>query len=78
MAHADQGTTACPMVRHLLEKRLLETENQFQQTQALRQKMQEAIVQWQQLPDKEPSKEMICHLIESFSMQQEKEGLASD
>lgn len=78
LTHADQGTTACPMVRNLLEHRLQETENQFKQTKVLRKKMQEAIVQWQQLPDKAPSKEMICHLIESFTNQIDKGVLAND
>jgi DNA-binding transcriptional MerR regulator len=76
--HADQGTTACPMVRNLQEQRLQETENQFKQTKALPKKMQEAIVKWQQLLDKAPSKEMICHLIESFTNQTDKGVLAND
>jgi cytochrome c-type biogenesis protein CcmH/NrfG len=40
--------------------------------------MQEAIVKWQQLLDKAPSKEMICHLIESFTNQTDKGVLAND
>tara|TARA_R110001583_G_scaffold186189_4_gene346835 strand:+ start:232 stop:654 length:423 start_codon:yes stop_codon:yes gene_type:complete len=73
LIHADKGDSACPMVRQLLERRLLDTEYQFKQMQTLRNNMQEAIVHWQSLPNKAPSKEMICHLIESFSLQHDKE-----
>jgi DNA-binding transcriptional MerR regulator len=64
--HAAHGESACPLVRELIQQRLEKTEKQFQQAKALRKKMQVAIAQWELLPDKEPSKEMICHLIGSF------------
>jgi len=68
LSHAEKGDSACPMVRHLIQQRLEQTEEQFQQSKALREKMQTAILNWQMLPDKEPTNEMICHLIEEFEM----------
>ncbi len=67
LAHADHGSSACPLVRNLIEQRLEETEIQFQHARNLRRNMKNAIKQWRNLPDKEPTKEMICYLIESFS-----------
>ncbi len=64
---ADHGDSACPLVRDLIEQRLEQTKTQFEQTKALREKMELAIEQWQVLPDMAPSKEMICHLIETFT-----------
>jgi MerR family Zn(II)-responsive transcriptional regulator of zntA len=66
------------MLRNLLVQRLQETENQFKQTKASHKKKQEAILQWQQLPEKAPSKALICHLIESFTNQSDKGVLAND
>lgn len=66
LAEADQGHTACSLVRQLIEQKLIETEQQFQQTLALRNRLTLAINDWQEKPDKEPTSEMICHLIEGF------------
>ncbi|MBL4941274.1 MAG: MerR family DNA-binding protein [Colwellia sp.] len=67
LQEADQGHTACDLVRELIEKKLIETERQFQQTLALRNRLQSAIIDWQNKPNKAPSSEMICHLIEGFT-----------
>lgn len=68
---AEQKRTPCPMVRMMIEKRLLETEAQYQETVKLRQRMRDAVKTWSGLPDAEPTGDMICHLIESFSHSQE-------
>ncbi|PCJ51139.1 MAG: MerR family transcriptional regulator [Gammaproteobacteria bacterium] len=67
LSESDKGVSSCPVVRKLIEKRLEETEQQFQQTLALRTRMQLAIKQWRDKSDMEPTSEMICHLIEDFS-----------
>jgi DNA-binding transcriptional MerR regulator len=59
--------SACPLVRKIIEKRLAEIEQQFQQTQKLREKMINAMDDWRTMPDKEPNGHSICHLIESFT-----------
>lgn len=63
---AEKGNSPCPMVRELLAVRLEETEQRFNETAALRAKMTSAISQWQKKPDKAPTGDMICHLIEEF------------
>lgn len=63
---ANSGKTACPLVRQILEKRLHETEQAFSQQNALRKHMKNAVKDWQNKPNREPSGHEICHLIESF------------
>ncbi|PCH97236.1 MAG: MerR family transcriptional regulator [Gammaproteobacteria bacterium] len=67
LQEADQGHTACDLVRDIVEKKLAETERQFQHTLALRNRLQSVIIDWQNKPNKAPSSDMICHLIEGFS-----------
>lgn len=72
LVEADKGHSACQLARALIEKKLRETERQFQQTLALRNRLTSAIADWQSKPNKAPTSEMICHLIEGFD-----EGLES-
>lgn len=65
--HANKDDSACPMVRKLIEERLQQTEEKFQQIKRLRNNMKMAIEKWQMLPDKSSSDDMICHLIDSFT-----------
>ena len=62
-----KGVSSCPVVRKLIKKRLEETERQFQQMLTLRKRMKSAIKLWSDKPDKAPTSEMVCYLIEDFS-----------
>jgi DNA-binding transcriptional MerR regulator len=64
LTKSDKGHTACPLVREIIEHRLAETEKQFQSALLLREKLKNAISDWQNKPDKAPTGHMICHLIE--------------
>lgn len=64
LSEADKGHTACPLVREIVERRLAETEIQFQHALQLREKLKNSINDWQSKPDKAPTGHMICHLIE--------------
>lgn len=64
---AEKGKSACPLVRQLIDKRLKETEKQFSETVELFERMKAAVLDWQDKPDKAPTGDMICHLIENFS-----------
>ena len=48
---AEQKRTPCPVVRVMIEKRLLETEAQYQETVKLRQRMRDAVKTWSGLPE---------------------------
>jgi len=66
---ADKEKSPCPMVRFLIEQRLRETEQRFRETQQLRDRMRQALAEWARKPDKAPTGQMICHLVEEFTMQ---------
>ena len=65
---ADTGTTPCPMVRELIELRLDEVEERYQEMARLRDRMQTAVKEWKSKPDREPTGDTICHLIESIEV----------
>jgi len=67
LAESDAGHCSCPLVREIIEKRLQETEQLFEQTLALRNRMMLAIDHWKDKPDMAPTGDMICHLIEEFA-----------
>lgn len=71
LTEADKGHTACPLVREIVERRLAETEKQFQAALLLREKLRNAISDWQSKPDKVPTGHMICHLIEGVGLEGE-------
>jgi hypothetical protein len=50
----------------LIQQRLIETQKSFQDSVQLRERMTSAIETWNQKPDRAPTGEMICHLIEEF------------
>ena len=64
LSESDRGHSACPLVRKIIEHRLAETEKQFQAALLLREKLRNAINDWQTKPNKVPTGQMICHLIE--------------
>ncbi|AWB67878.1 MerR family transcriptional regulator [Saccharobesus litoralis] len=73
LSEASDGKSTCPLVRSLIKQRLAETELQFQAMLRLRQKMNQALQQWESLPDEAPSAHMVCHLIERFELVNEKD-----
>ena len=66
LAVAGKGNTPCPLVRDLIQKRLEKTEKQFLETVNLHDQMKAAVNEWKDKPDKEPTGDTICHLIEDF------------
>ena len=68
--HADKKKSPCPTVRRLIDQRLHETERQLRETLKLRDRMQQAVLEWSQKPDKAPTGHMLCHLIEEFTAEE--------
>ena len=66
ISEAEKGKTPCPLVRRLIDQRLHENEQRFNETVALRKRMEAAVTDWHHKPDKAPTGDMICHLIENF------------
>lgn len=78
LSEADNGHTACPIVREIIEHRLAETEKQFQAALLLREKLRNAISDWHNKPDKAPTGHMICHLIEGDAIDKNKSEGVND
>ncbi|MDM8349680.1 MerR family transcriptional regulator [Pseudomonas sp. sp1636] len=68
LIEADGGKSACPTVRHLIALRLQETTQRFDDMQKLRKRMFAALDEWGSKPDRLPSGNSICHLIEDFTL----------
>jgi len=64
LIEADKGHTACPLVREIVAHRLAETEKKFQAALLLRERLRNAIDDWQGKLNKAPTGHMNCHLIE--------------
>jgi DNA-binding transcriptional MerR regulator len=70
--HADNGASPCPLVRSLIMQRVDEMRERLREAQALFERMESALEQWDRMPDQAPCGDMICHLIESWSPAGEK------
>jgi DNA-binding transcriptional MerR regulator len=70
--HADSGASPCWLVRSLIVQRVDEMRKQLREAQALFERMESAVEQWDRMPDQAPCGDMICHLIESWSPAGEK------
>lgn len=62
-----KGHSVCPLVRELIISRLSETEQLFADISDLRAEMKMAVREWESMPDKAPTGDVICHLIEQFA-----------
>ena len=63
---ATSGDTPCPLVRKLIDQRLEAIREEMQDAQKLMARMESASSGWRDLPDRAPSGESICHLIETW------------
>ena len=63
---AASGDTPCPIVRKLIDQRLEAIREEMRDAQKLMARMESASRDWHDLPDRAPSGESICHLIETW------------
>jgi len=54
----------CSTVRRIIESRIRENRERLDQLDRLQQRMEQAALQWEKIPDGVPAGETICHLIE--------------
>lgn len=64
-ADAARAGSPCPRVRELMESRITETRRCIAELQSLCDRMEAAIDCWRDMPDRTPTGESVCHLIES-------------
>lgn len=64
--HSRDGVSPCPTVRNIIEQRIQENRKTLEELVALQDRMEKAIEHWDDLPDKLPNGDSICHLIEGI------------
>jgi len=63
---AGDSHSPCPRVRHIIQQRIKENRKKLEQLMALQTRMEEALQQWESMPDGVPDGHSVCHLIESI------------
>lgn len=67
MRRSRQHKTPCPLVREIIERRLIENRERLQYVRTLQDRMQQASERWCDMPDQIPTGETICSLIEAVA-----------
>ncbi|MBI1425124.1 MAG: MerR family transcriptional regulator [Gammaproteobacteria bacterium] len=67
LSHSSDGKSPCPLVRQIIENRIEEHRQRLDDMLALQARMEEAVKQWQHMPDGIPDGHSVCVLIESFT-----------
>ncbi len=67
------GRSPCPRVREFLERHIRENRTKLAELSALQKRMEQAIEQWENLPDGISAEDSICYLIEA-AVELEEEG----
>ncbi len=62
-----QNQSPCPRVREILLRRVDENRRQMDELMALQIRMEQALEEWNDMPDGVPDGHSVCHLIESFA-----------
>ena len=64
---AGMGTSPCPMVRQIIQRRIGENGRRLNELKALQKRMEYALAEWSRLPDGVPDGHTVCYLIESVA-----------
>lgn len=64
---ADHGDSPCPMVRDIIEERLVEVKRKLDEMTELYERMKKAVNDWSEMPDSQPCGKHLCHLIEGVN-----------
>ena len=65
LGDSGQGKTPCPRVREILQRRIRENREKLEELNRLQARMENALRQWQTMPDRLPCGDSVCHLIEA-------------
>lgn len=64
--HSAGGESPCPLVREIIQRRIVENRRRIQRELALQERMERALAQWAEMPDGIPDGDSVCRLIESL------------
>jgi DNA-binding transcriptional MerR regulator len=67
MHDVDDDTSPCPRVRDILARRIVENRQHLDELMMLQTRMEQALEQWEEMPDGVPDGHSVCHLIESVA-----------
>lgn len=62
---SDGGRTPCPVMRQIIQRRIVETRQRLAEMHALQARLQQALVLWANMPDGERDGNAVCTLIEA-------------
>ncbi len=63
--HAELGESPCDDVRKIIQHRIHENRVKIEEMMKLQERMEQALEQWNLMPDGIPDGNSVCHLIES-------------
>ncbi|MBL3527161.1 MAG: MerR family transcriptional regulator [gamma proteobacterium endosymbiont of Lamellibrachia anaximandri] len=63
--HAELGESPCDDVRKIVQHRIHENRAKIEEMMKLQERMEQALEQWDLMPDGIPDGNSVCHLIES-------------
>lgn len=64
---ADHGHTPCPVVREIVQERIVETRQRLDEITVLQLRLERALSLWEEMPDGGPDGDQVCALIEATS-----------
>ena len=63
------GRTPCPLVREIVQRRVVENAKRLKEVAALQRNMERALRRWKKMPVRAPDGDAICHLIDTHDRQ---------
>ena len=66
--HADEGESPCEGVRKIIQLHIQENRVRIGEMLELQNRMEQALKKWADMPDGVPDGHSVCHLIESFDI----------
>jgi len=65
--HAAHNNSPCPMVREVVQKRVVENKAKIRELQRLQKRLENAAEVWKAMKNSTPDGHSVCRLIESFA-----------
>ncbi|MBT8434836.1 MAG: MerR family DNA-binding protein [Gammaproteobacteria bacterium] len=66
--HADEGESPCADVRKIIQRHIRENRARINEMLKLQNRMEQALKKWEDMPNGVPDGHSVCHLIESFDI----------
>jgi DNA-binding transcriptional MerR regulator len=67
LEHAAHNNSPCPMVRDVVEQRIIENREKIKEMKKLQKRLESAAEMWKSMKNSMPDGHSVCRLIESFA-----------